>query len=699
MFTLQQQMVIDDDGSHLIVSSVAGSGKTTTLIGRIVRLVLSGSDPTRILVLMFGKSASDDFTERLGRAARLHKFTPPKVTTFHSFGLKIVAALEQRNILPRMRLITMDYEVAQLARAALAEINTTLDTSEQIELTNENVQEFTEVVDFIKGSSTLAELTEFLTTKDADSPLTRFNRKYVSAFLIFERIRHEAQCRTFSDLIFDPVTAIRNEYSVCKIVENRYDHVLCDEFQDVNLSQWDLIKAIAGTRALVAAVGDVDQAIYGWRGASADFMHTLFERDFPGAKLLTLPHTFRYGHRLALAANHIISNNGERTDKMCIALDTNPDTRIDVMMSGRDGGQPVVEAIEKWTASGRALSETAVLLREYSHSVSTEAALLRSNIPYRIIGAEPFFNRTEILSVRGNLQLACGGLGRMDAESITKTVTAMLRVPGLYLRSDLTERVARDVAMNPSSFIAHLQGVERQLAATPNGAMKTRSLRNAIDNWKYFSSVTNTMPADIFLETLVRKLDLYNFFTKNDAKTESSNERVRMVQQFILAARTGKHTVQSFVDYLDDLSTRYAAIDSTAEHILMTSVHRAKGMEWPHVILPELNEGKFPSVDEHSKASDIEDERKLFYVAITRTQELLSLVCHKDPQLQKWSGAFKTGHPPIESIVASRFLYEGNLYGSVLSGKQLHGKNSNVPSTDSAIITRYRAQLTNKISL
>ena len=692
MFTAPQQQVIDEDGSHLVVSAVAGSGKTATLIGRLVRLILSGADPSRILVLMFGKAASDDFTQRLERAAKKNGFTPPKVMTFHSFGMKIVVALERCNILPKMRLITQDYEVAKLARAALVEFNETLSGPDQLELTNEIVQDFIDVVDFIKGSSTLVELAGYLTTQDSISPLSQFKKEFLRAFLVFERLRHDARVRTFSDLIFDPVTAIRNEASVAQFVSNRYNHVLVDEFQDINLAQWDMLKAVAGTRALVAAVGDEDQAIYSFRGASADFMHTLFERDFPGAKRLPLPHTFRYGHRLALAANHIICNNGGRTDKLCIALANNPDTLIDVVMAGVDGGQPATDAIIKWADTGRALSEVAVLLREYSHSVSVEASLLRNNIPYRIVGAEPFFNRTEILSVRGNLQLAGGGLGRLDSMRLPKTIEAMLRVPGLYLRSDMIDHLAGEITMEPDSFIPLMQQFERRMASGAGGEFKTKKIREAIDNWRFFTTIKDSMSADAFLENMVRKLNLYNYFTKNDAKAESSNERVRMVQQLILIARVGGHTVRSLVDYLADLTDRYEAIDKNADHVLMTSVHRSKGMEWQHVIIPELADGKFPSVDDSGTESDIADERRLFYVAITRAKEQLTLICPKDPQLQQWSNAFKTGHPPIQSIVASRFIFEGNLYGSVLAGKQMHDKEVSVISPDTPIIKRYRDQ-------
>jgi DNA helicase-2/ATP-dependent DNA helicase PcrA len=269
----------------------------------------------------------------------------------------------------------------------------------------------------------------------------------------------------------------------------------------------------------------------------------------------------------------------------------------------------------------------------------------------------------------------------------------MLRVPGLYLRSDVIDKLVEEITAAPETFISSMQAVERQMLTTTGGAMKTRSIRLAIENWRLFSSTTETVLAAPFLETMVRKLNLYNFFTKHDAKSESVNEQVRMVQQLILTARAGMYTIKDFVTYLDDLTARYTSIEQHADHVLMTSVHRSKGMQWPHVILPELSEGKFPSVDEQSKASDIESERRLFYVAITRSQQRLTLICPKDPHLQKWSNAFKTGHPPIKSIIASRFIYEANMYGCVLVGKALHGKVINVQPPVNSLISRYRAQI------
>lgn len=689
MFSIPQQDVINEDGRHVIVSAVAGSGKTTTLIGRLVRLVNDGAQPSRILVLMFGKDAQSDFSRRLSVAAQANRFTAPNVMTFHSFGMKLVGALEQRRILPRMKLLKENYQVANLARAALAEINSANLSDKTFDLTNEVIAEFVEVVDYVKGSSSLSDLRDYLSSPDAKSPLARFKKDFLSAFLIFERIRHEEKVRTFSDLIFDPVTAILNEPLVAEFVANRYDHILVDEFQDINLSQWSMLKSVAGTRAQIVAVGDEDQAIYGWRGSSVEFMYSLFEQDYPDSVRLTLPNTYRYGHRLALAANHLIVNNQMRADKMCLASQDNPDTTIAVVMSHADSGQPAVDAVSMWVNDGRKLSEVAILLREYSHSASVEASLLKNDIPYRIVGAEPFFNRAEILSLRGNLQLVCGGLEAFSPALLPNIVKSMLRIPGLFIRADLIEQLVKKISLQPDAFIQIMSDFEFQLSGG-KGALKGRKLREAIDVWRYLSGAQEATPADTLLTNLVRKQDLYAFFTRNDAKQESSNERVRMVQQLIQVAKNGQHSVRSFVDYLNNLTERYAAMDVMADHVLLTSIHRAKGMEWPHVILPELADSKFPGGGDTPIKSLIEDERRLFYVGITRAMERLTLVCPKDPQLQKWSSDFNIGHPPINSIVASRFLFEGNFYASVLVGKKLHGKDCGVTPKDSPVFEKYR---------
>ena len=696
MFTIEQKEAIYSDGAHLIIGAVAGSGKTTTLIGRIVRLLRAGADPTRMLVMMFNKSAAEHFTKKLGEACATHGLRQPDVQTFHAFGRRMAIQLEQRGMLPVMRLVTESYQVRKLAQAALASVNERLALADQLDITADLVADFTAAVEFVKSCSTEQDVVDYLKSP-LPSPLKSIKRTFLEAFLEFEAHRQCLCIRTYSDLIYDPVCAIRANKTVADFVADRYEHILVDEFQDVNLAQMVLLKAIAGTRAKVTAVGDDDQAIYVWRGANADYMRTLFEQEFPGARRMNLTHTFRYGHRLALVANHVISHNAERAEKMCIAHSGNTDTLIDVRMARVDSGDPAVVAIKAWLDKGRPLGEAAVLVREYSHSVPIEAALLRHGLPYRIVGAEPFFNRPEVLMLRGCMQLACGGLGRLAPNFRKTVVEAMLRIPGMYLKTAQMDAMEELVQVDPNSFLKLMRMYEkRALSSAGQGAFRLKSLSEGIANWEVYSTVSPDMPAYVFLDMLAKRSKLFEYFTRNDTRAIATNDKVRMVQQVIRAAATGNFTISGLVDYLNELSAQYAASSRASDVLLITSCHRAKGMEWPFVIIPELAERQFPSYDKDDNES-IEDERRLFYVAITRARELLLLICPTDALLKERCAAFDGSTPPVEQIVASRFLYEGNLYASALAGCGMYGKPVPACPPDTPMIVRYRTSIEEQV--
>lgn len=675
------------------MDAVAGSGKTTTLIGRLVRLLLSGVSPDRMLVLMFNNSAAVSFKKRLSLACEKHGLIAPEVMTFHAYGKQLAQELERAGYLKTLTLVTETFRVRKLAQSALNLINERMPDGDQMDISADLIGEFLSVIEFIKSCSSEDDIHDYLKAKNAESVLADVKREFLEAFLEFEALRHQEGVRTLSDLIYDPVTAIRLEPSIATFVGNRYDQILVDEFQDVNRAQMEMLKAIAGTTAKVTAVGDDDQAIYVWRGANAEYMRTLFEQEFVGATRLSLPHTFRYGHRLALSANHVISNNKVRVDKLCLAHRTNPDTEIDVRMYNYNPGDPAVHAIHKWVEGGRSLSEVAVLVREYSHSISVEASLLRYGIPYLIVGAEPFFKRPEVLMLRGCMQLACGGLKSMNPAQRRGVVEAMLRIPGLYLKTDQLDAIEGLVMVDPGNFLQVMRLYEKRMAAAMGSSLfKLKNLNDAISNWTYFSGMPADTPAEDFLQTLVTKTRLFEYFTRNDSRPVETNEKVRMVQQIILAASAGGYSVAEFIAYLDDLSAKYQSINRNDPYVLITSGHRAKGMEWPCVIVPELAERQFPSYDKDD-AKTIEDERRLFYVVITRAMERLTLICPKDMRLQQWVAGFNTASPDVKTITASRFLFEGNFYGSTLIGKHLHGKDVDALPPESPVIARYRTMV------
>jgi DNA helicase II / ATP-dependent DNA helicase PcrA len=679
--THEQEQVVRHAAGHAIVGAVAGSGKTATMVQRIVHLVQNGTDPGRILSLMFNKSARDSFEERLAQAMAGLKSPAPRVFTFHSFGMRLCAAMEKRSFLPVMRLVTEDYLLMATARKAMARVNQELPEDNQIELTNESVSEFLAIADLIKGHLN-------------DTSGLDLERRWIDAYWAFEEVRREDKARTFTDLIFDPVMAMLKDPEAAAFAANRYDHIIVDEMQDINEAQMRMLRFIAGTRAAVMGVGDEDQTIYAWRGAKPEYMTRLFAEEFTGARRYQLSRTFRYGHALSLAANHVISQGTARTDKICVS-GSGLATALDLKFSAADSGKQVIQALQDWIKSGRALSEVAILVREYSMSIPLEMALIQAKMNYAVVGAPPFYHRREVQSLLGWLELACGGLN--DATPL-ETIEALLTFPTLYLRNEQVEALVALVADNPPGFRAVLSEYAAQVS---NMAAATRTrLMQSLEHFRFAGNARPTGNAAQFLNEMVRRLGVYESIRKANPREEVADEKKRMVWQILQLAKDGQYTIRQFYEYLKSLAQQQEQMDNHGQQVLITSVHRAKGLEWSHVILPDLSEGRFPSYTGSAPADDaeMEDERRLFYVAMTRAKERLTLIAPVDQQLITWVQANKTGHPPPDTLKASRFLYDTGLQLSVAAADALLSGDlatAGQLGQKSRLITRYLKELGN----
>lgn len=650
-YTTKQISVINHAGGHAIVGAVAGSGKTHTMVARVIHLLKAGVEPRRILVLMFNKSAQEEFERRLKLACAEEGLPVAEVLTFHGFGLRISRRLVEAGLLNGAKLETEGYSIRKMAREILQRVNAEGDEDNLLDLNFEVVTEFLDTIDILKG--------ELFPTPDERWAATvrDIDKRFVRGFSLFEEARFDRGIRLFSDLIYDPVMAALSNADVERFIGGRYDNVIIDEFQDINEAQMTLVRMIAGKRASVMAVGDEDQTIYRWRGAKPDYMTSLFTKEFPGADRYTLPHTFRYGHSLSLLANFVITRNSNRTDKICVS-GIERDTALDVRLVASNPGAEVLKIVKEWTAAGRGLHEIAVLVREYAHSISSEVALLQDGIPYRIVGASPFFDRADVLGLRAYLQLAAGGMAAVEStERRTKLVQALLMTPTLYLRRDTIEMIAEAVAESPDDLLSIAESFFRS-DSRAQPFTRDRRLR-AVETWRWVMGIGPTKKAAELLGEILQRTNLQKEIEKNIPDPRESAEKIRMIWQIVKLARERGESPTGFVAFLDQLATDYGAAEAHDDRVLITSCHRAKGLEWPLVILPELTDGSFPVIRDGSGDAEIEDERRLFYVAATRAKERLALLAPMDQALITSS---RTGRsdPPSHPL-ASRFLYEANL--------------------------------------
>ncbi len=658
--TREQQQIVCHKLGHAKISAVAGSGKTTAMVARVHHLLARGVSLEKILVLMFNKSARDAFAAKLQAVLTKEGIPSPPVRTFHSLGLRLVKSFTERGVLPPYTLLTEEYKLEQLAREAVQGFVASSGGDDSW-LAKENMEGFLTFIDLVKSDTrSPSELFEEFKLDDDLS-------WYVGAFSAFERLRVSAGVRFYSDLIHDPVLAMKKNRQLVEWVGNRIEHIIVDEYQDINEVQQQLLCCIAGSRAQVMVVGDVDQCIYEWRGAKPEYIVSRFNRDFSEAASYTLSYTFRYGHRLSLAANHLISNNHLRDRKLCLSHHTTPDTRVQWLPE--EEPHPILTVVKSWQQEGRSLREAAVLVRLYASSVPVELALLEHDIPYRILGHESVFNCAEIKALLGYLYLCQGRLRSMqNREEALAIIVAMLTNPHLWLKQEALSALAADILADP----LQAANLIRKASVGANSAFLASRMLELADVWEKLSLLNGSTNAALLLDRAIQQTDLFAFYRRFSSRLATAENRIRTCRAFVQFARRRNQDVDSFVEDIQGL--RHDDVES--DSLLITSIHRAKGLEWPLVILPGLEDGSVPyrQEDDVEGGEGIEDERRLMYVGMTRAIENLCMLYPPDSRFERRNLA-GDGHCPSSSedgmYPASCFLYEANLQLSDQLGERL----------------------------
>ncbi len=599
--TAEQQAVVHHGEGHARVAAVAGAGKTTTMAARVLHLLASGVSPKRMLVLMFNRSARDDFQRRLVSMAP--KGQPlPDVRTFHSLGHRLTQSLCRWGALAPRRLLSADWQLERLLRQA--SLNVLHDAVERRDaaLEGDRLEALAHFCGLVKA--------EMLS---ADTLYKRLNYEpdtdyFPRAFDEAERLLHAEGVMTYADLLYRPLHVLEADHTLRGRVEGFLDHVIIDEYQDINTAQQRLLAVLAGSNANVMAVGDANQCIYEWRGARPDTMLENFTATFGSATDYPLSITFRHGHALALTANHAIMANQRRPDQLCLADANNPETRISV----GQGSRLLLDALVDWQAQGRALSDACLLVRSWALSVPFQLALLQAGIPFRLQREDRFVFRLPLVqALAGYLKLSRRPALLRDPEQL------------LLLLSQPTPFVARE----------GLQRLAYQLASTQRWperhepvltALKPLQRRTLKKRWALLCELPklSAWPPAKLLSHVVEAIDAEKTLKRAAARRDKGEEDVRLLDVLIEQADSVKDP-DAFIELLE------RPVENQAGGVLISTVHGAKGLEWPLVAVAGVNEEDFPHYSRDNPLNDerLEEERRLYYVAITRAQEQL-LVLH-----------------------------------------------------------------------
>lgn len=653
-YTKEQTDVIEHSGGHAVVAAVAGSGKTETLIGR-VRHLLRDHQANQIVVVMFNRDARESFARRFEQAVRV---TAPEIRTFNSMGNKIVMRFVQLGFLPPAEIVEKEYRRTNIARQVFTTVFKKINGQED-NPDKELIDEFVSFISLVKSDIRDVQVV-FESRRYGPSAVG-----FPEAFHLFERERQRQKIRFFEDQLYDPVKLMLAKPETQRYVADKVDHLIVDEAQDMNGIQVALLRILAGKRAKVMLVGDEDQAIYEWRGAQPDYLIDGFENDFTNATRYTLPHTFRFGHVLSLAASQVVSHNLKRNAKISISAADTPKTRIHCLPLAA-GLSKLGEHVSSVLAEGRLPSDVAVLVRTYNFSVALELELHHLRIPHYIYGRPPLARIPEIRALVGVLQMASGRWTKLDPIELRFMIESLLSRPGLYLERSTVKRIAEQVMANPDRLSATI----RSVITRQHKPYHADQIRDRADLLEIIA--TSTDSNERVIDVLERYLIGTNFATsihKQAPTAEAAELILANVDAFKMIASHHEGSIDQFLDEIDPLIDSSPIGPPSIPHVWIGSIHRAKGDQWPVVFVPGLSERSFPS--QLASGDEIEAERRLFYVAVTRAVDELYLAHPDEPAFRKSLDniSWKTEERRDSSV--SRFLWEMNLPLAKQAGRSI----------------------------
>lgn len=622
--TQEQIDIIQHEHGHAKVIAVAGAGKTTTLAMFIQQRLLAGANPKRMLVIMYNKSAQVDFRAKLSAQLRqsdehgVHQpralVSLPQVRTFHSLALKIYQGLVKDNILPPFdgELISQIEQDQVLCR--LMQHYASKDIA--LDILNDKKKWLDPMVSFVErvksGLDPAAVIFKAL-------GLPKTCDFFIKVFDGFEEWRTNNRRITYSDMLYDPCLLFSRRPDLAQKYSNHMDWVLVDEYQDINPIQQFLLKVITGQRASVVAIGDPDQTIYEFRGSSSRFMLKVFDQEFPSATHYTLSKSFRYGHDVAMLSNQLILLNKQREPVIAIANEGNPDTQVSHYFQD-DYAEQTLRIIKKCLKKYHA-EQISILLRIWGMSAPIELALLQENIPYQMPQGNWVLERYELQTFMMLLEISAGVFNNRSAWSQYQGWLLFLTFPALKIKRNELEKLAKKLADAGKEALTAFN----KMTFSELSVWQKQQLENRMSIIKL--AFDKRLRANQLFNRYIRETDFYKGLSDSAFSRQQVDDRIATVQGFVrFIAKLNIKTTEGY-DCLQELKKKKED-QATKSGVVISSIHRSKGLEWPVVILPGLNSNYYPYQEkgELQSITSIEGERRLFYVAMTRCQYQLHLI-------------------------------------------------------------------------
>ena len=610
----------------VLVFAGAGSGKTRVLTYKVWYLIKNKIySPNEILALTFTNKAASEMKERINTSVSCDGVT---VGTFHSVGARILRKHIQHLDERYSNSFTIYDESDQ--KSILKEIIEELDLGDYKEF-HPNILKSR--IDNFKNSS--------LSVKDVQSQTNGFeNEKIAEIYDLYLEKLINNNAVDFNDLILLPIVLFKKNKKILSSYQNLWKYILVDEFQDTNSSQFEFISFLGSGHKNITVVGDDDQSIYGWRGANIDNILTNFKKVFPKATEIKLEKNYRSTQRILDAAWSVVSNNTNRAEKQLVATKGKGD-KISLISASNDEQEAlaIADSIKKDIKVNKStFQDFAILYRTNAQSRMIEQILMREGIPYNIVGGTKFYDRKEIKNVIAYLTLICNPNDDIALKRIINFPVRGLGEKSIKLFQDLAKE--KKISLFKSLEFSNELKLRNKQCETIN------NFYNSING---FHELLEKLDSKELFRVVLEEFSIEYYYKNNPLEQDRYNNIQELKSSIDHFAQNSDGGLKEFLQEIS-LYTDLDDWNNKQNSVTLMTVHAAKGLEFPTVFITGLEQGLFPLIRIDDTNDQLEEERRLFYVALTRAMEKAYLLnAHQRRRF---------GAQNISSFVQSDFLNE-----------------------------------------
>ncbi len=597
-----QREAVVHEGGPLVVFAGAGSGKTRVITYRVAHLIAEhGVRPWRILAVTFTNKAAGEMRERL-LGLLGEQGSEVRVGTFHATCARLLRRHGESLGLSKDFTIYDDQDQLALVKRVLRDLGL-----------DEKRYQPKAMAGRINRAKQEMQGPDDIETPDAWSEVVR--RVYAT----YEERLHQANALDFGDLIYRTVRGLESDESFRDAIVGRFSHVLVDEFQDTNHAQFRLVRLLAEGHRNLCVVGDDDQSIYRWRGA--DRRNILdFRSSFPDATLIKLEQNYRSTKRILRAANAVIAQNLDREPKELWTDNDEGDALLVVRtMDERDEARLVLRGVRELSSQGHRLSDVAVFYRTHAQSRVIEEALRGANIGYRIVGGMRFYDRAEVKDLLAYLRVVTNPA---DDMSLLRIINTPARGIGKTTVTRLLDRAAErgrglTELLEDGDVLASFGSAARKRLA------EFSRMLSEVRDFAASGAPLGEIGAEVVNRSGYADMLRHDDTPEADARFQNVQELVASMDEF-----QREHPEATLADFLENVTLQTSADEQVGgDRVTLMTVHAAKGLEFPVVMVTGLEEQVFPfkGIDPWEDPDELEEERRLAYVAFTRAEQRLVL--------------------------------------------------------------------------